>query len=86
MQKVITATGKEYEVLWCGPSRIDSALRFEASPSTAMADILTTFTNPEETVTLTHSFDNSQTVYHGYTTFKGVDMKLSGTVVVALMK
>lgn len=85
MQKIITATGKEFSILWCGPSTIDFALRFEVSNDYTMAEILATFTNPEETETLTHDFDNHQTVYNGYTTFKGVDMKPGGSVVVALM-
>lgn len=83
MQKVITATGKEYDVKWCGASTIDFALRFEVR-SAPMTEILTTFTNPAETETLTHDFDNHQTVYRNYTVFKGVDTKPAGTVVVAL--
>lgn len=85
MQKLITATGKEYQVEWCGPSTIDFALRFEVVEST-MADILSTFTRPEECAELTHVFDEHETVFRGYTTFKGVDMKPGGSIVVALME
>ena len=86
MQKIITATGKVYSILWCGPSTIDFALRFEVTNEYTMTEILTTFTNPTETATLTHDFDNHQTVFTGYTTFKGVDTKPGGSIVVALMK
>lgn len=85
MQKIITATGKEFKIDWCGPSTIDFALRFEVIEST-MADILSTFTNPEETAELTHVFDEHETVFRGYKAFKGVDMKPGGSIVVALME
>lgn len=84
MQKVITETGKEFNVNWCGPSTIDFALRFEIVEST-MAEILGTFTNPEETRFLTHVFDEHETEFRGYKTFKGVDLKPGGSIVVALM-
>lgn len=85
MQKIITATGKEFKIDWCGPSTIDFALRFEVTENT-MAEVLGTFTNPEETGLLTHVFDEHETVFRGYTTFKGVDMKPGGSIVVALME
>lgn len=85
MQKIITATGKEFQVSWCGPSTIDFALRFEVVERT-MAEVLTTFINPEETATLTHVFDEHETVFTGYTQFKGVDLKPGGSIVVALME
>ncbi len=84
MQKIITATGKEFKIDWCGPSTIDFALRFEVVEST-MAEILGTFTNPEETRLLTHVFDEHETEFRGYKTFKGVDLKPGGSIVVALM-
>lgn len=85
MQKIITATGKEFGIDWCGPSTIDFALRFEVVEST-MTDVLGTFTDREETAELTHVFDEHKTVFRGYTTFKGVDMKPGGSIVVALME
>ena len=85
MQKLITATGLEFRIDWCGPSTIDYALRFEVVGST-MTEVLATFTNPEETETLTHIFDEHETVFSGYTTFKGVDMRQNGNIIVALME
>lgn len=85
MQKLITATGREYRIDWCGPSTIDYALRFEVIGST-MRDVLATFTDPVETATLTHVFDEHRTVFTGYTAFKGVDMRQNGNIVVALME
>ena len=86
MQKIITATGKEINILWCGVATVDFVLRFEVSKEIQMSEVLTTFTNPEETIELTHVFDEHRTVFHGYTKFKGVDMKPDGSIVVALME
>lgn len=85
MQKIITATGKEFKIVWCGPSTIDFALRFEVVENT-MAEILATFTRQEECAELTHVFDEHETVFTGYTKFKGVDMKTDGAIVVALLE
>lgn len=85
MQKLITATGLVFRIDWCGPSTIDYALRFEVIGNT-MQEVLETFTNPEETATLTHVFDEHETVFAGYTLFKGVDMRQNGNIVVALME
>lgn len=85
MQKIITATGREFNIVWCGLSTIDLVLRFEVKGET-MQDILATFTNREETGTLKHVFDELETVYIGYTVFTGVDMKPNGHIVVSLME
>jgi len=85
MQKIITATGKEYQVEWCGVSTIDFALRFEVVNST-MDNILSTFMNPVETARLTHIFDENTALYTGFTKFKGVDLKPNDAVVVSLME
>lgn len=84
MQKIITATKKEFSVKWCGVSAFDNALRFEIVNST-MSNILPIVTNPAEIVTLTYLFDEHETVYTGYTKFKGVD-QTRGSVIVALME
>jgi len=85
MQKVITATGKEFNVNWCGQATIDFVLRFEVVNST-MANILSTFMNPVETEKLTHIFDENRAVYTSFTKFKGVDLKPNDAVVVSLME
>lgn len=85
MQRLITATGHDFLIDWCGPSTIDYALRFEIVGSN-MQTVLATFTDPEETATLTHIFDEHSTVFTGYTLFKGVDMRQNGNIVVALME
>ena len=83
MQRLLTKTGKEIAISWCGPSTIDFALRFGV-PNGNMAELIQTFTNPEETETLTHYFDEHETVFTGYTVFKGIDLKVDGEIVVAL--
>ena len=85
MQKIITETGKEFNVNWCGQSTIDFALRFEVVNS-PMTNILTTFMNPVETARLTHIFDENTALYTGFTKFKGVDLKPNDAVVVSLME
>lgn len=83
MQKLVTNTGKEFAINWCGPSTIDFALRFGV-PDGNMLEILQVFMNPEETQVLKHHFDNQITTFNGYTAFKGVDLKVDGEIVVAL--
>lgn len=83
MQKIVTNTGKELVINWCGPSTIDLALRFGV-PNGNMTELLQTFTDPEETAVLTHHFDEHETVFTGYTIFKGIDLKVDGEIVVAL--
>lgn len=85
MQKIITGTGREFIVAWCGLSTIDFVLRFEVKGKT-MQDILATFTDKEETGTITHVFDEHETIFSGYSKFKGVDLKPGGSIVVALME
>ena len=84
MQKLITATRREFSVKWCGVSAFDNALRFEVVNNT-MTNILSTFMNPAETETLTYMFDENETVYTNYTQFKGVD-QMRGSVIVSLME
>lgn len=85
MQKIITETGREFIVAWCGLSTIDFVLRFEVKGET-MQGILATFTSKEETGTITHVFDEHETVYTGYTVFTGVDMRPNGHIIVSLME
>ena len=86
MQKIITAKDKEIPIRWCGLSTIDFVLRFEVTNAMTMSEVIATFMNAEETATLTHVFDEHETIYTGYTQFKGVDMKLGGSIVVSLME
>lgn len=83
MQKIITATGKEYQVEWCGVSTIDFALRF-AVVNAEMTDVLTTFTNANESRQIIHYFNEKETVYNNYSKFRGVDEKPDGSIVVSL--
>lgn len=83
MQKIITNSGKEISVNWCGLSTIDMALRIGV-PEGNMEELIQIFMNPEETSSLTHQFDEHEAVFTGYTVFKGVDLKVDGEIVVAL--
>ena len=83
MQKIITATGKEYTVAWAGVSTIDGLLRFEAvNIDTGTA--LSTFMNPVETETLIHAFDNAPKTYSGYTVFRGIDINQNNRIMITL--
>ena len=87
MQKIITATGKEFQIEWCGQSTIDFALRFDINGE-EMTTIINTFMDATETSTLIHQVDEmgNRIEYNGFTTFRGVDLKPDGTVVVSLMQ
>lgn len=87
MQKIITATGKEFQIEWCGQSTIDFALRFDVKGED-MTTIINTFIDPSETSKLIHQMDDmgSHIEYDGFTTFRGVDLKPDGTIVVSLMQ
>lgn len=81
--KIITSSGKEWQIKWCGVSAFDNVLRFEIVNST-MQDVLLTFTDESETETLRYYFDAEETVYTGYSVFKGVDLRHDGGIVVSL--
>ena len=85
MQKITTATGKTFSINWCGPSTIDMALRFAVSGSD-IGTVFQVFTDPAETAELTHTFDERETTFHGFTFFKGVNIQPDGEIVVALME
>lgn len=86
MQKIVTKTGKEIEVLWCGIATItDHALRFETVPGEmTMVEAFGTFTNPNETETLVHNFDEHSTIFTGYTVLKSIDSYSDGSILIAL--
>lgn len=85
MRKVITGTGKEITVNWCGRSTIDFVLRM-GIPNGNMTEILQIFMNPEETTSITDVFDEREKVYTGFTVFKGVDLSRDGEIVVSLLE
>ena len=82
-----TATGRSIPIEWVGISDFDGCLRFEVPDAAArMAELFAAFTDPAETETLTRVFDEDRRVFTGYTAFKGIDLKPTGSVVVALMR
>ena len=83
MQTITTATGKVFQIGWCGLSTIDYVLRFGVRGE-SMANVLKVFTDSAETETLSHTFDEHTSKYDGFTTFTGVDMKPNGEIVVSL--
>lgn len=85
MKYIVTASGIRFRVLWCGLSTIDRALRFEIVNSTMM-NVLSVFMNPAETEKLTYTFDEQETVFEGFTRFKGIEQNATGTITVALME
>lgn len=83
MQTITTATGKVFQIGWCGLSTIDYVLRFGVRGE-SMASVLKVFTDSTETETLSHKFDEHMSKYDGFTTFIGVDLKPNGEIVVSL--
>ena len=83
--KIVTKTGKEYEINWAGIATVDGALRFEIVNG-ALSDIFSCFSNPEETAKLSRVWGDSTTVYEGFTAFKTIDIQANGSIIVALSK
>ena len=69
MKKMITATGKEFDCLWCGVSFTNQF--FTAITNSTFDEILPVFEDPMETKTLIFDDDGQQETYTGYTTFMG---------------
>ena len=83
--KIVTKTGKEYEINWAGIATVDGALRFEIINGT-LADIFSCFSNPAETAELSRVWGDSTAVYEGFTAFKTIDIQANGSIIVALSK
>lgn len=80
---LILTNGKEFDILWDGVSTIDGTLRFAVVNAT-MAEIFTAFSDPQACSTLTRVWDGIESVYTGYTVFRGVDLKPDGEIVVSM--
>ena len=80
MLKLITATNNTYPVNWAALSHLDGSLRFEVS-SGDFAELYRVFTDPTETATLTRVFDESETVFEGYTDLFRIERMPSGIVI-----
>lgn len=78
--KLKTCT-KEYSVIWDGVSSLDGLLRFGITGST-MPELISTFTNTEETAKLDIA-DRYETIrsYSGYTDFYGIVKNGNGFVI-----
>ncbi len=82
-----TNSNKEYPIEWIGIADFDGCLRFEvADAADRMPELFAAFTDPAETETLTRVFDEDERVFTGFTGFKGMDLKPSGNLVIALMQ
>lgn len=82
--KVIrTASGKEFREAWDGVSTIDGVLRISIVGAT-LDEIHEAFRDPAETASLTRIWDGLESVYTGYTDYRGVTKNMSGELIVAL--
>lgn len=77
-----TKSGKEYHILWDGIA-YDGVLRFAVIDGDMM-DIFNTFSDGNETETLTKVNDGQETVYSGFSVFYGATKDRTGSIVVAL--
>lgn len=82
-KKLKMSTGTEFDILWDGVSTIDGTLRFAVVNAT-MAEIFAAFSDPHACSTLTRVWDGIESVYTGYTVFRGVDLKPDGEIVVSM--
>ena len=80
MLKLITATNKTYPVNWAALSHLDGSLRFEVS-SGDFTELYRIFIDPAETITLTRVFDESETVFEGYTDLFRIERMQNGIVI-----
>lgn len=84
MDKTLTlASGKKFNVLWDGVSSIDGSLRIAVSGAT-MQDVISAFTEPGACKKIIRTWDGIESVYTGFSVFRGVDLKPDGEIVVAL--
>lgn len=83
MKTLKTNTGKTLDIIWDGVSTIDYALRI-AVVNSDMDTVHAIFRSPEETAVLTRIDDGIESVYTGYTGYRGFDRKTDGEIVVAL--
>lgn len=83
MKLLKTATGKEFDILWDGVSTIDGTLRF-AVVNSDIDTIHDTFKRPEETEVITRIEDGIESIYTGFTGYRGFDRKVDGEIVVAI--
>lgn len=81
--KIITATGKEYEIAWLGFASIDNALRFNLIGE-SLNNVVQIFTKPSETSTLVYNMDGVLETYSGFTVFRSIDVLANGSITVAL--
>lgn len=83
MRIIRTATGKEFDSTWDGVSTIDGALRFDIV-NASLDEIHNTFKDPKETGTLTRDIDGIESVYTGFTVYRGFRVDDDGAVIVTL--
>ena len=82
-----TNSNKEYPIEWIGIADFDGCLRFEVvDAADRVPELFAAFSDPAETETLTRVFDEDERVFTGFTGFKGMDLKPSGNLVIALMQ
>lgn len=82
MKILRTASGQEFDLLWDGVA-FDGSLRL-AIANADLDSIHNTFKLTSETARLTRLDDGIESVYTGFTGYRGFDLKPDGEVVVGL--
>ena len=85
MQRILTATGKEFKVIWCAISSFDGILRFNML-NCDFATAVSVFSNVDETNVIIHKVDNETTEYSGYTALRGIEIDALNRITIALSK
>lgn len=85
MMKIITKSGKEFQIEWAGVATIDGALRFLLVGTSAQV-AFETFSNSRETSVLTQDWDGLLTDYVGFSRLKTIDIQQDNSVLIALSK
>ena len=83
--KIITKSGKEFQIEWAGVATIDGALRFLLVGTSAQV-AFETFSNSRETSVLTQDWDGLLADYVGFSKLKTIDIQQDNNVLIALSK
>ena len=80
-----TALNKVYDITGAAIASVDGALRIWFKEGT-VSNLVTTFTNPEETELLTKVFDGVETQFEGFVMFRGIEISRTGEIMVTLAR
>ena len=82
---VTTVSGDVFNISWIGVASIDGVLRFAVKNSNVQ-EIIRAFTDAQNCETLISKFDETETMYVGYTVFRGIQINYDNETIVSLSR